>query len=94
MAKNCPGCGAPLEYDPGFDALVCGSCGNIVDPKSLPDAQDFYLAVLPGTINGLTLKFENASGSVESQHESSKTVEFKRSKIYDFGTYVIDKEIK
>ena len=58
------------------------------------EAQDFYLAVLPGTINGLTLKFENASGSVESQHESSKTVEFKRSKIYDFGTYVIDKEIK
>ena len=43
MAKNCPGCGAPLEYDPGFDALVCGSCGNIVDPQSLPDAKDFYL---------------------------------------------------
>ena len=58
------------------------------------EARDFYLAVLPGTINGLTLKFENASGGVESQHESSKTVEFKRSKIYDFGTYVIDKEIK
>lgn len=43
MAKNCPGCGAPMEYDPGFDSLVCQSCGNIIDPKSLPDADDFYL---------------------------------------------------
>ena len=43
MAKNCPGCGAPLTYDPGFDALVCSTCGNIVDPKTLPDANDFYI---------------------------------------------------
>lgn len=42
MAKNCPGCGGTMEYDPGFDALVCGSCGNIVDPKTLPDADSFY----------------------------------------------------
>lgn len=42
MAKNCPGCGAPMEYDPGFDSLVCTSCGNIIDPKDLPDADDFY----------------------------------------------------
>ena len=42
MAKNCPGCGAPMEYDPGFDSLVCSSCGNIIDPKTLPDADDFY----------------------------------------------------
>ncbi len=42
MAKNCPGCGGTMEYDPGFDALVCGSCGNIIDPKTLPDADSFY----------------------------------------------------
>ncbi|MBO4473599.1 MAG: hypothetical protein J5750_01660 [Clostridiales bacterium] len=42
MAKNCPGCGAPMEYDPGFDSLVCSACGNIIDPKTLPDADDFY----------------------------------------------------
>ena len=42
MAKNCPGCGAPMEYDPGFDSLVCTACGNIIDPKTLPDADDFY----------------------------------------------------
>ncbi|MBO4494486.1 MAG: hypothetical protein J5752_01360 [Clostridiales bacterium] len=43
MAKNCPGCGAPMEYDPSFDSLVCQSCGNIIDPKSLPDGNEFYL---------------------------------------------------
>lgn len=42
MAKSCPGCGAPMEYDPGFDSLVCTSCGNIIDPKTLSDADDFY----------------------------------------------------
>lgn len=42
MAKSCPGCGAPMEYDPGFDSLVCTSCGNIIDPKTLPDADSFY----------------------------------------------------
>ena len=56
------------------------------------DAQDFYLAVLPGRVDGLTLKFEGASGVV-AKHESSKAVEFKRSKIYDFGSYDIEKEI-
>ena len=43
MARNCPGCGGTMEYDPGFDSLVCRSCGNIIDPKTLPDADDFYL---------------------------------------------------
>lgn len=43
MAKNCPGCGAPMVYDPGFDSLVCETCGNIIDPQTLPDADDFYL---------------------------------------------------
>ena len=50
------------------------------------EAQDFYLAVLPGRFDALTLKFEGASGVVE-QHEGNKSVEFKRSKIYDFGSY-------
>ena len=45
MARNCPGCGAPMVYDPGFDSLVCETCGNIIDPKSLPDADDFYMNV-------------------------------------------------
>ena len=40
MAKTCPGCGAPMEYDPSFDSLVCTTCGNIVDPQTLPDARD------------------------------------------------------
>ena len=56
------------------------------------EAQDFYLAVLPGRVDGLTLKFEGDSG-VLVQHESNKAVEFKRSKIYDFGSYDIEKEI-
>ncbi|MBO4688742.1 MAG: hypothetical protein J5636_09545 [Clostridiales bacterium] len=43
MARNCPGCGAPLVYDPGFDSLVCETCGNIIDPQTLSDADDFYL---------------------------------------------------
>ncbi|MBO4927320.1 MAG: hypothetical protein J5379_03600 [Clostridiales bacterium] len=42
MAKSCPGCGAPMEYDPSFDSLVCTVCGNIVDPQTLSDADDFY----------------------------------------------------
>ena len=56
------------------------------------ETQDFYLAVLPGRFDGLTLKFEGDSG-VLAKHEGSKTVEFTRSKIYDFGSYDIEKEI-
>ena len=32
-----------MVYDPGFDSLVCETCGNIIDPQTLPDADDFYL---------------------------------------------------
>ena len=59
------------------------------------ESQDFYLAVLPGRIDGLTLKFENGaakSTNVVAKHESNKTVEFKSSKVYDFGSYDIVKE--
>ena len=70
MAKNCPGCGAPLEYDPGFDALVCGTCGNIVDPKSLPDADDFYINLDSGEPVDLedTLEEEELSGETYDCH--------------------------
>ena len=60
---------------------------------AIEEAQDFYLAVLPGTVNGLTLKFEDGS-TVLAQHGGSNTIEFKRSKIYDFGSYDIENEVK
>ncbi len=56
------------------------------------EKQDFYLAVLPGRVDGLTLKFEN-DNSVVYARGSDKTVEFKPSKIYDFGTYDIEQEV-
>ena len=61
---------------------------------AIEEAQDFYLAVLPGTVNGLTLKFEDDKSAVLAQHGSDKSVEFKRSKIYDFGSYDIENEVK
>lgn len=61
---------------------------------AIEEAQDFYLAVLPGTVNGLTLKFEDGKSAVLAQHGSDKSVEFKRSKIYDFGSYDIENEVK
>ena len=70
MAKNCPGCGAPMEYDPGFDALVCGSCGNIIDPKSLPDAKEFYLNYDEDETTALedTLEEEELTGETYDCH--------------------------
>ena len=61
---------------------------------AIEEAQDFYLAVLPGTVNGLTLKFEDGKSAVLAQHGSDKSVEFKRSRIYDFGSYDIENEVK
>ena len=61
---------------------------------AIEEAQDFYLAVLPGTVNGLTLKFEDGTSTVLAQHGGSNTIEFKRSKIYDFGSYDIENEVK
>ena len=57
-------------------------------------AQDFYLAVIPGRVEGLTLKFEDGTSTVLAQHGGSNTIEFKRSKIYDFGSYDIENEVK
>ena len=56
------------------------------------ESQDFYLAVLPGRIGGLTLQFEDKDSKVLASHESKKSVEFKSSKIYPFGSYDIEKE--
>lgn len=72
MARNCPGCGGTLEYDPGFDALICGSCGNIIDPKTLPDADDFYLnndvSDDPKKIADTLSEFEELTGEMYDCH--------------------------
>ena len=61
---------------------------------AIEEAQDFYRAVLPGIVNGLTLKFEDGTSTVLAQHGGSNTIEFKRSKIYDFGSFDIENEVK
>ncbi len=72
MAKNCPGCGGIMEYDPGFDALVCRSCGNIIDPKTLPDARSFYNgdydADGPEDIADTLSEFEELTGEMYDTH--------------------------
>ena len=61
---------------------------------AIEKAQDFYLAVIPGRVEGLTLKFEDGKSAVLAQHESDKSVEFKRSKIYPLGSFDIENEVK
>lgn len=56
------------------------------------ESQDFYLAVLPGHVDGLTLQFEDKDSKVLESHESKKSVEFKSSKIYPFGSYDFKKK--
>ncbi len=73
MAKSCPGCGAPMEYDPGFDSLVCTSCGNIIDPKTLPDADSFYYENPdadngPKDIKDTLSEFEELTGEMYDRH--------------------------
>ncbi len=72
MAKSCPGCGAPMEYDPGFDALVCGTCGNIIDPKTLPDADSFYYenedTEKPEDIKDTLSEFEELTGEMYDRY--------------------------
>lgn len=58
------------------------------------ESVDYYIAVLPGKINGYTIKFEGADSKVVFQRHSSKTLELKRSKIYNFGSFDIDTEVK
>ena len=73
MAKSCPGCGAPMEYDPGFDSLVCTVCGNIIDPKTLPDADSFYYNNEdadegPEDIKDTLSEFEELTGEMYDRH--------------------------
>ena len=73
MAKSCPGCGAPMEYDPGFDSLVCTVCGNIIDPKTLPDADSFYYNnddadESPEDIKDTLSEFEELTGEMYDRH--------------------------
>ncbi|GEM_PF-524476 len=73
MAKSCPGCGAPMEYDPGFDSLVCTVCGNIIDPKTLPDADSFYYDnpdadETPEDIKDTLSEFEELTGEMYDRH--------------------------
>ncbi len=34
---NCPGCGAPLPFQPTGDALQCGYCGSVYIPSASDD---------------------------------------------------------
>lgn len=57
-----------MEYDPGFDSLVCTACGSIVDPKTLPDADSFYYendnAEDPTDIRETLSEFEELTGEM------------------------------
>lgn len=54
------------------------------------ESQDFYIAVLPCTINGFTLKLEGDRYSEIYRRVSSKDSRLKSSKVYDFGSYDIE----
>ena len=79
----------------GFTAVSNAEKKHTVklDIPASAESQDFYIAVLPGRVNGLTLKFEKGgakSSAVVASLDGDDTVEFKRSKIYDFGSYDIE----
>lgn len=52
------------------------------------EGQDYYIAVLPVTVSGFDMVFSDASGNSTTK-SSTKTMEFKRSKILDFGTIAL-----
>ena len=58
-----------MVYDPGFDSLVCETCGNIIDPQTLPDADDFYLnqGEIPESIEDL-VEEEELTGEMYDCH--------------------------
>ena len=72
-----------------FEAISGAEKKHTVRLQITPSAEsrDFFIAVLPGTINGFTLKFEDGSYKAVYERESSKKPLLKRSKIYDFGSY-------
>ena len=51
------------------------------------ESVDYYIAVLPGKINGFTIKLEDEKSNVVLERHSSKNLELKRSKIYNFGSF-------
>jgi DNA-directed RNA polymerase subunit RPC12/RpoP len=62
-----------MEYDPGFDSLVCTVCGNIIDPQTLPDADSFYFDNPdadegPEDIENTLSEFEALTGEMYDQH--------------------------
>ena len=42
---KCPGCGAPLEYTPGTDALVCRYCGTEVKVEDIKQTEPYEYKV-------------------------------------------------
>lgn len=69
MAKTCPGCGGIMEYDPSFDSLVCSTCGNIIDPSTLPDSDDFYHSTDgPVDIEETLQEFEELTSEMFDMH--------------------------
>ena len=57
------------------------------------ESTDFYLAVLPGTINAFTIKFEDAKSQVVYKRDSKENVNvgLKSSRIYNFGSFDVAK---
>ena len=50
------------------------------------------MAILPSILKkGITLYFEDTDNTKIYQRVSTKVLEFKSSKIYDLGTYDVDK---
>lgn len=52
----------------------------------------YYITILPSVLkNGFTLYFEDTNNTKIYQRVSTRVLEFERSKIYDLGTYDVDK---
>ena len=75
-----------------FEAISGAEKKHTVRLQITPSAesQDFFIAVLPGTINGFTLKFEDGKYNAMYERESDKKPVLKSSKIYNFGSYDVE----
>ena len=72
-----------------FEAISGAEKKNMVRlqiPAS-EESKDFFIAVLPGTINGFTLKFEDSNYKTVYERHSDKKPMLKSSKVYNFGSY-------
>ena len=75
-----------------FEAISGAEKKNMVRlqiPAS-EESKDFFIAVLPGTINGFTLKFEDGKYNALYERESDKKPVLKSSKIYNFVSYDVE----